>query len=119
MNPFDRRVLRVCWILIWLSPIMGFMLGKAVAAQEAETNASQQFAFKVDHEKSPGVYVVEPKEVRIGYTIEPVEDAHPAPLLVDSLVICRTYNIGPKYFLHCGMDRYKIVTLGLIPKKEK
>src|SRR6266436_2100163 len=86
-------------------------------AQEA--HVGEQVVFKLDHRDSRGRYVMEAQEVRIAYTVVPIEGSHPAPLSNDTLMICRPYNEGPAIFLRCGPDRYAVNNIGLIPKKEK
>jgi|SRR5579859_1782072 len=90
---------------------------KPASAQEA--HVGEQVVFKLDHRDSVGRYVMEAQDVRIAYTIEPIEGSHPAPLSDDALVLCRPYNEGPKLYLRCGMDRYGVRNVGLIPRKHK
>lgn len=78
-----------------------------------------QVVFHVDHEAAIGRYVLEAKNVRIAYTVQPIEGTHPAPMQIDSLALCRPYNEGSKYFLRCGTDRYAVTGIGLVPKESK
>lgn len=78
-----------------------------------------QVVFHVDHEAAVGQYVLEAKNVRIAYMVQPIEGTHPAPMLIDSLALCRPYNEGSKYFLRCGTDRYAVTGISLIPKEGK
>jgi len=60
----------------------------------------------------------EPMDVRIGYTIFPIEGDNPAPLDIKSISICRVYSEGPKQYMKCGGARYHVSNIGLQPKKE-
>ena len=88
---------------------------KVAYPQEAHVGA--QIVFHVDHEAAPGRYVLEPTDVRIAYTVQPTEGSHPAPMQISSTALCRPYNEGPKYFLRCGMDRYSVSGIALIPRE--
>ncbi len=95
--------------------VASFLAGRYLTAAQAGY-VSEQVVFHVDHEAGNGAYVVEPREVRIAYTIMPTDGSHPAPLSADSLMVCRQYNEGSKLYLRCGMDRYEVKGLGLIKK---
>jgi hypothetical protein len=99
-----------------LAIVGAFFVGRHTQAQMA--HVGPQIAFKVDHEEQPGHYVLEPMEVRIGYTIFPVEGDNPAPLQINSTAICRVYNEGVKQYMKCGGARYHVSNIGLQPKKE-
>lgn len=85
-------------------------------AQEA--HVGEQVVFRFDHQDTRGRFVMEATEVRIAYTIEPIEGSHPAPMPSNTLAICRPYNEGPRLYLRCGPDRYSVANIALIPKKK-
>lgn len=88
----------------------------AKIAYPQEAHVGEQVVFKLDHRDSLGRYVMEPQEVRIAYVITPIEGDHPAPIPDKSLMLCRPYNEGSKYYLRCG-GRYAVQAISLIPNK--
>jgi hypothetical protein len=107
-----KLILATIFMALWT----GFLVGSTVAQ---EAHVGEQVVFKLDHRDSVDRYVMEAQDVRIAYTIEPIEGSHPAPLPDDALMLCRPYNEGPKLFLRCGMDRYAVRNVGLVPRKHK
>ena len=118
----SKRVWSIISIFVGL--VLGTILGTWVASllgltQAQEAHVSDQVVFRVDHRDSIGRYVMEPVEVRIAYTIEPIEESHPAPMENNYRTVCRQYNEGPKLYLRCGGDHYAVKNIGLVPKNQK